>query len=235
MSPALSEGLERKSSKWADEGTRAHEVAEEILATRGIGSGPKTPTDHNPEMVKWVAPYVDYVEALAKKSNYYAVEKRISLAPLWEREGRVAPEALFGTSDFIALLDKILHIVDLKYGAGVAVDVQGPQLPYYALGAFLSLPDNIIPPETIRMTIVQPRAVHPDGPIRHWDIPTVDLLDWGFSTLRPTVELIAEDDRSKLSVVEGKHCRWCAAATATCPIKHKTKTAQARKDFSALE
>lgn len=233
MSPRLSKNLVRKSSKWADEGTKAHWVAESMLVDQGV-----LDIDDHAEMVRWVKPYVDYVKALMAQSPFYAVEKRVTLAPLWELDGEEPPEDMFGTADFVCLTayPSVLHIVDLKYGAGVAVEVENnSQLMYYALGVLLSLPDSINAPEFVRMTVVQPRCVHPDGPVRHWEIPTVDLLDWGHSVLKPTVELIADDDPIKLSLVEGKHCRWCPAASGQCPEKHKTKTAQARQDFAALE
>lgn len=232
MSPRLSKGLERKSSKWADEGTKAHWVAESMLQGQGT-----LDLDEHATMQKWVKPYVDYVTALVKTSPFHAIEKRVSLAPLWELEGENPPEDMFGTADFVCLTPdpRTLHVVDLKYGAGVAVEVKdNSQLMYYALAVLLSLPPELLQPEVIRMTVVQPRCAHPDGPVRHWDIPTVDLLDWGHSILKPTVELIANDDVKYLSVVEGKHCRWCPAASGQCPEKHKTKTAQAQQEFEAI-
>lgn len=233
MSPRLSKGLERKSSKWADEGTKAHWVAESMLVGQNV-----LELEDTKEMQRWVKPYVDYVSGLAKRSPFHAVEKHVSLAPLWELEGDTPPEDMFGTADFVCITPdpSTLHIVDLKYGAGVAVEVaDNSQLLYYALGVLLSLPDSIIRPEFVRMTVVQPRCVHPDGPVRHWEIPTVDLLDWGHSVLKPTVELIASDDVTKLSLAEGKHCRWCPAASGQCPEKHKTKTKQAQQEFTALD
>lgn len=228
MSPLLSEGIARKSSKWADEGTQAHAFAEAKLRDE--------PTEENKDFDKWTKIYVDYVNALIATTPFHSIEKRVSLAPLWEKDGETPPEKMFGTADFVALTpDRVLHVVDLKYGAGVPVEPNSPQLFYYGLGTVLSLPDSIAMPEAVCLTIVQPRAAHPDGPIRHHTLPTVDLLHWGYSTLKPTVELIAEGDVSKLSVVVGSHCRWCPAASVSCPVKHKTKVASARQEFDAVE
>lgn len=236
MSPSLSEGVPRKSNKYADEGTLAHEYAQWCLALRGIGKS-SAAVNVTPEVKELfdnnLGVYLDYVESLAKQTDIYAVEKRVSLSRLWENDRQKPPEVMFGTSDFVALTpDKILHVVDLKFGAGVAVDpTDNSQGLYYALGTYLALPENIMPPDTIRITIVQPRAKHPDGPIRHWDVATVDMLDWAYSVLKPTVELIAENDKTKLSIVEGKHCRWCPAASGNCPEKRKTKATQAKNAF----
>lgn len=240
MSPSLSEGVPRKSNKYADEGTSAHEYAEWMLAKRQIGKAAKKVFTQNDLFEDNLGVYVDYVESLAKQTALYAVEKRVSLARLWENENQQPPEVMFGTSDFVALvphtetaLGVILHVVDLKFGAGVAVDPKdNSQGLYYALGTYLSLPDNVMPPDMIRITIVQPRASHPDGPIRHWDIATVDMLDWAYSVLKPTVELIAENDKTKLSIVEGKHCRWCPAAAGNCPVKRQTKATKAKEVFA---
>jgi hypothetical protein len=238
MSPSLSEGVPRKSNKYADEGTRAHEYAQWRLAQRGIGKCDAV-NEMNALFENNLGVYLDYVESLAKQTDLYAVEKRVSLARLWENDEQKPPEVMFGTSDFVALvphtdtaLGVVLHVVDLKFGAGVAVDPKdNSQGLYYALGTYLTLPENIMPPDAIRITIVQPRAQHPDGPIRHWDIATVDMLDWAYSVLKPTVELIAENDKTKLSIVEGKHCRWCPAASGNCPEKRKTKATLAKAAF----
>jgi hypothetical protein len=242
MSPSLSEGVPRKSNKYADEGTLAHEYAQWRLAQLGIGKS-SAAVNVSPEVKELfetnLGVYLDYVESLAKQTDLYAVEKRVSLARLWQNDKQKPPEVMFGTSDFVALvshtdtaLGVVLHVVDLKFGAGVAVDPKdNSQGLYYALGTYLTLPQNIKPPDTIRITIVQPRAKHPDGPIRHWDVATVDMLDWAYSVLKPTVELIAENDKTKLSIVEGKHCRWCPAASGNCPEKRKTKATLAKAAF----
>lgn len=227
MSPVLSRGVERRSSKYADEGTAAHEVAEELLRQRGFGKPKAYSVDEEAE--KWVTPYVDYVEALFRTAPLYQIEQRVSLAKLWEGN---PPSDLFGTADCVVITpDRTMHVVDLKYGKGVSVEVKdNSQLLYYALGAWLMVGDKL-QIENVRMTIVQPRAAHPDGPVRHWDLPLVDVIHWGYEVLKPTVDLICEDDPSKLTLVEGKHCRWCPAALAGCPEKQKTKTNEAKTEF----
>ena len=42
----------------------------------------------------------------------------------------------FGTGDCLIVADKLLHIIDFKYGQGVLVDAEeNPQMMLYALGA----------------------------------------------------------------------------------------------------
>lgn len=55
------------------------------------------------------------------------------------------------------MADKLLHIIDLKYGQGVLVDAtENPQMMLYALGA-LRIFDCLYDIESVSMTIYQPR------------------------------------------------------------------------------
>ena len=63
----------------------------------------------------------------------------------------------FETGDLVIVADGALTVIDLKYGKGVAVDVErNPQMMLYGLGA-LELFDAIYDIDTVRMTIYQPR------------------------------------------------------------------------------
>lgn len=43
----------------------------------------------------------------------------------------------FGTGNCLIVADKLLHIIDFKYGQGILVNAEGnPQMMLYALGAF---------------------------------------------------------------------------------------------------
>ena len=81
--------------------------------------------------------------------------------------------------------DKILHIIDFKYGVGILVEAENnPQMMCYALGA-LDIYDGIYDIEEVRMTIFQPRR----GNISSWDISKADLLAWAENVLKPAAEL----------------------------------------------
>ena len=224
-SALLSKNLDRRSSKWADEGTRAHAVAETI-----VNDGVVEATDETAVMVDAVYPYVDLVRKLMTQTALYRIEARVSLAKLWK--GR-PPTEMFGTVDFACVLPGgVLRIVDLKYGAGVPVEVRGnTQLLYYALGIYLELRDTV-EIKTVSMTIVQPRAEHPDGPVRTWTIPLVDLLQWAYDVVAPTVEDIVTLQPHQLHIQEGSWCRWCPAGKSTCPIKNQSKADKAKEEFA---
>ena len=143
-----------KSSKYAEEGTYAHSVAEAILKGE--------PHDCKDEgMLAYVKLYTDYVlEQSAGKS--LLIEQKFALDFIHKDLG--------GTND-ACIIDPFntLEIVDLKYGAGVPVEVEdNPQLLTYAVGALWNeslgrLDDEF---QKVIVTIVQPRCIHEDGPIR---------------------------------------------------------------------
>ncbi|RAY89219.1 DUF2800 domain-containing protein, partial [Klebsiella oxytoca] len=57
------------------------------------------------------------------------IEARVEF-DAWVPEG-------FGTADCILIGGGILHVIDFKYGKGVAVSAEGnPQMALYALGAY---------------------------------------------------------------------------------------------------
>lgn len=98
--------------------------------------------------------------------NTLHVEQRVAVNP-----------NVYGTADAVVWQPekKALHVVDLKYGAGVPVEVNNNlQLMIYALAALLTMNYNA---ETVTITIVQPRCPHPQGPIRSVTYSTVDLID----------------------------------------------------------
>jgi hypothetical protein len=227
----------RKDTVYTLEGTCAHEVAEKAL------------TEHKPasayvgqkfdgwlvdeDMADHVQTYVDHCLSLTT-GKQYSVELQVTLNSLWP-EGK-APEDLFGTCDFTALVEDTLFVRDLKYGAGVLVEVfQNSQLMYYGLGAYLAAREILSKAELrkiryVNMGIVQPRAVHPDGPVRSYVIPVVDLLVFATNKIKQTVEDI---HAGRTSYKTGDHCRWCPIA-GRCPALRERAMAVARTSFDAV-
>src|SRR5699024_4348853 len=80
----------------------------------------------------------------------------------------------FGTGDCLIVADKVLHIIDFKYGLGILVDAENnPQMMCYALGA-LEIYDGIYDIESVRMTIFQPRREN----ISTYEMDKESLLHW---------------------------------------------------------
>lgn len=194
-SVVLSEGMPEKSSAFAEEGTFAHGLAENLL----LGNAAKGDI----EMVDNVMVYVDHVQSLGGEVH---VEQRVKVN-----------DAVYGTADAVVWQADLraLHIIDLKYGAGVPVEVHGNlQLKIYALATLLTFG---YPAQTVTATIVQPRCPHSDGPVRSVTYDVVDLLDFHADLL----DAIAKVEKSRAApqfalVPSEKGCRWCLAAPK-CP------------------
>jgi len=217
-------------TEYAREGTAAHALAERCLVNNtephqllGVTLGGVEVTE---EMADFVSIFADYCRHLAEHATEHFAEQKFSLAKL------NPPEAMFGTADFVAYdkASRTLHVVDLKYGRGVVVEVkENEQLRYYALGAALLLDDGTRAIETVEMTIVQPRAAHPDGIIRSEQINIVDLVEWSNDLL--AAARATQDPKALLTA--GEHCRFCPAA-ATCPARRAQAQAIAQVEFDSL-
>ena len=127
----------RGSSRFAMEGSSAHELAELCLNEgvkpfdmegKALEGYADFPVDN--EMAGAIQQYIDYVNAI--NADFMMTEERVDFSE-WVPEG-------FGTSDIIAIKGDTLHVVDLKYGKGVKVYAEdNPQGLLYALGAYALL------------------------------------------------------------------------------------------------
>jgi len=209
----LCEGLPEAKSAYAEEGTRAHE-----LAARQLSGQPALAAVEDADLLEAVSVYTRWVGA-ERQGGELHIEVRFDL-------GAVHP-GLFGTADCVIWRpdDKRLIVADYKHGAGVPVEVENnPQLRYYALGALLNLR---YPAATVAMVVIQPRCPHPDGAIRVEVVDVVDLLD--FASELKAFAVATETPDAPL--VPGEHCRWCPAA-AVCPALADRTQALAKIEFA---
>src|SRR4051812_18337892 len=216
----MSRGLKSVESKYAAEGTAAHDLAKTILECELAGQPFAYDQEGiDPEMLEPVMVYVKEVLSDAKGNKVF-IEERCDLS-------QVHP-GLFGTCDNITLIKekKLLKVRDYKHGSGIPVEVKGnKQLRYYGLAALLSVDD--FPCETVELAIVQPRVNHPQGPIRSERISSLELLD--FAGELKDAALATE--RPDAPLVPGDHCRFCPAA-GICPALRNKAQEMARLDFS---
>lgn len=217
----MSRGLRGAESKYAAEGTAAHDLAKTILECELAGQPfAYDNSDIDPEMLEPVMVYVKEVLSDAK-GNDVLIEERCDLS-------QVHP-GLFGTCDNVTFVkaDKVLKVRDYKHGSGIPVEVKGnKQLRYYGLAALLS---TDFPCETVELTIVQPRVNHPQGPIRSERISSLELLE--FAEELKNAALATE--RPDAPIVAGDHCRFCPAA-GICPALRSKAQDMARLDFSEV-
>lgn len=187
------------SSEHAEEGILAHALAERCLR-EGVDT---YEISDDPEMIRHVQVYVDFVREAAGDLEPL-IEHRIECPDLGSDFG--------GTADCVIVGDGWVRIIDLKYGAGLPVQVEGnAQLRYYAFGVLRSL--GITDGEVI-VTIVQPRAEHTAGPIREEVLDVAEVLRWGEHELVPAMQAVDAED---LVYRAGEHCRFCPARLI-CPV-----------------
>lgn len=191
------------TSSYAEEGTRAHDLAAAILGGLDVRSG-------DPEMLMHVNTYVDTVRKIAGATGEVHIERRIEFS-----DAIGQPDA-FGTSDCLIVDDRTLTVVDFKYGMGVRVEAKdNEQMLLYALGAMYSLKlwDQIA---QIQLVIVQPRISN----ISSWMIEIADLEDVETMARKGAAAaarvLEAGEARDSDLTPGEKQCRFCRAK-ASCP------------------
>ena len=117
----------------------------------------------------------------------------------------------FGTGDCVIVSDSLLEIADLKYGLGIPVDaVDNPQLRLYGLGAIAKL-GQLYDFPAVRMTIIQPRLES----VSEETLGRVELLDWAEAEVR---EKAQQAWKGIGDFVPGDHCRFCPAK-AVCSAR----------------
>jgi len=215
----------KEAGQWAEEGTCAHELADKVLSGQPNAFwyvGKKDRFNYNgmvadEEMAEHVTTYTDYViSARNECDGELMVEEKFDLG--WIYPG------MFGTNDACVYddLSGDLEVIDFKYGAGVPVEVEeNTQLIYYALGA-----QKGRDVANIKLTVVQPRCDHKDGPIRSWSLTHKELMEWAKKLKAGAIATTKKD----ATLQEGEHCRFCNAA-GVCPRLAKRSVEVAKTDF----
>ena len=212
-----------RETEAAAEGTAAHALCEHKLrrALKMRSRKPVSKYDCD-EMDAYTDGYVEFVlEQLAQAKLECAdplvlIEQRLDFS-CWVPEG-------FGTGDCIIVADKLLHIIDFKYGQGVLVEAEeNPQMMLYALGA-LRLFDSLYDITEVSMSIYQPRREN----VSTWTISVDELNAWAENTLKPKAELAHKGEGEYLP---GSWCQFCKAAV-TCRARAEEKLQLARFEFA---
>lgn len=225
----LSEGQPDVTSVYAQEGTAAHVIAEDALrhgrnADQYVGHVEDDVTI-TAEIADGVQVYLDAVndEIGAGGDNVEIyLEEKFDLSPL------DPPGDMFGTGDCVLWWpkEKFLDLWDYKNGFNPVEVEANDQLMYYALGAVVKLG---VKPEKIRVSIVQPNALHRDGPVRSDEFTWEDLVDFKrrlFADAKRTQEKDAP-------LAVGSWCKFCKAQ-AVCPAQKAVAIEVAQTEFETL-
>lgn len=200
-SVALTRDLPEETSAYAEDGTRMHEAAAEMLLGQPVS------VDLDDEELEVVQIYVDYVTRNLGGCQLL-VEQRVDYSDV------IGVPDSFGTSDAIILAGDTIIICDLKTGRGVKVDAQeNEQLMLYALGA-LEVFGVVGDFQKVKVVIVQPRLDH----ISEWTVNVANLRVFGQHARAAAAKVIdMVEGRALLELKPSESsCRWCKAK-ATCP------------------
>ena len=223
-SARLEQEFEDQETEAAAEGTAAHALCEHKLRRALKLQSRRKPISRydSDEMDMHTDSYVQFVlETLAEVRRHCAdplinIEQRLDFSCY-------VPDG-FGTGDCIIIGDKIMHIIDFKYGQGVLVEAEhNPQMMLYALGA-LRLFDSLYDIEEVAMTIYQPRREN----ISTWTIPVSELKAWAENELVPKARLAYE---GKGEYRPGPWCTFCKAAVK-CRARAEEKLRLAQYEFA---
>lgn len=203
----------RKAGVEAALGTAAHAVLAECLvkqidAFEYIDTKVTSDTYDftvDSEMADAVQEALNYVYKIAKKypDAILGVE-----TPLRSRKDDLG----FGTADMSLMVPaEFIHIIDYKNGVGIIVEPTSSQLKYYAALLYENRPDFMKhkgEPKKIKLTIVQPRAFHPKGPIRSIELTPQELMHWYESE---ALEAMQATRVPNAPLTIGDWCRFCPA------------------------
>lgn len=178
--------------------------------------------------------YIDYCEELMLRCDTVEIEQRHDMVAVLEDfhtgglHTTLDGTDMGGTADFVGLeAERYLHIVDYKNGFGLVEVENNPQLLSYGVQTAFNLPAL---PATIQLTIVQPNALHLNGPIRSWEINVAKLTAWAHKELLPGYEKclqavnalatggLSQQFIDKYIIPGEKQCQWCPVKQAgKCP------------------
>ena len=212
-----------RSLEAAAEGSAAHALCEHKLrkALKMRSTRPVSKYDSD-EMEMYTDSYVEFVLEQIEVAKQHCADPFVLIEQRLDFSCYV-PDG-FGTGDCLIVADKLLHIIDFKYGLGVLVEAEeNPQMMLYALGA-LRLFDALYDIDTISMSIFQPRREN----VSTWTITVAELEEWAEQTLRPKAELAFKGEGE---FNPGPWCTFCKAAVK-CRARAEEKLALARYEFA---
>lgn len=219
---------EPSPSKYADEGTTAHECLEFLLKNRDL-------LGHDKLHAEACVLYTEEMVHHAWKAFGWILQEAQEAEILSETEvdtsSVIGVPGQFGTLDaaIIRPFDR-LTVVDYKYGAGVVVDPEGedgrgnPQLILYGHGLCEKYGFDFT---EVELVVIQPRAFHPSGETIRTHVMTMDE----FMAWRPIFKAGAAATKKKdAPLAAGSWCKFCRAAML-CPELKERSLAQAQIDF----
>jgi hypothetical protein len=216
-----SRGLPNPSSKYAEEGTRAHELLE--LLHTGKAELTLEFCGGNQELYDALALALQTdAENRARFATLEFVAYEVQVEPFRMRKDTG------GTAD--ALMGGVLNdgsrgvlVSDFKYGRNKAVPASAPQLLLYALGGADRLGGLI---DVAITQVVQPRLKFSKNRVNTHEHDIAGLHEFYFRALGA----LTESDKPNAPATPGNHCQWCLARNQ-CPERNLKITQRDVADF----
>lgn len=225
-SARLEEGIADQASAFAAEGTVAHAKGEEKLNNWLAGHGRKKVKCEDGEMDEATTDYRNYVIEVFSEEKDRCPDAKL-FVEVQEDLSKWIPEG-FGTSDAVIVSDNTLHVIDLKYGKGVAVNAtDNPQLKLYAAGA-MNLYEMLYDFNKVKLHIFQPRIDN----INTYELTTDELHAWLEQEVKPKAQLAFNGEGT---TQPGEWCRFCKVKSqCKARAKRNLEIADQEKRLKAL-
>jgi hypothetical protein len=215
-------------SKAAQEGTKAHGIAETILSCKLYKQELPKFVGVPEEMITYGHGYADYViENISPYLQYphtFSVEKRLE-----------HDDTFFGTADFIFSFsvdgkESIVFIFDYKYGVGTFVDVEDNyQLISYCLCAKSY---TQLPIAAVKMFIYQPRVENGINSIVYKTQDLSDKFQEILSIIALSEEIIKNKEVKNEHLNVGDWCKWCKVKPVCKKYQKQNHTGDIIKMFA---
>tara|TARA_Y100000310_G_scaffold211266_1_gene212030 strand:+ start:10768 stop:11877 length:1110 start_codon:yes stop_codon:yes gene_type:complete len=204
---------EEMPSDPAREGTCAAWVAEMVLMGEAektadlIGESHENGWLVEPEMADYIQKYIDHLRA---RGGTIHVERKVRLNAMIEG----TPDA-FATAVAVERDMFDLFVDDLKYGFEIVNPYRNTQVSIYA-GAIMRMLAGRIKIQRVVIGIYQPRAFHPEGIYRTWEVWPEQLM-----AFVREIEQAGHNAQAADSIATpGYHCEHCPAAATCTALAH---------------
>lgn len=212
----MCKGIPNETSKYAEEGTLAHEYCEHVVRERmfmipipnGISLRLSQLKDGGDEMVACAEQYADVIEWWLKNPDlgdiiWWGLEKGVPVFP---------ELGCFGTGDCIVVGTKGAAVIDFKYGKGKNVAANTVQLQVYAAGLAKHIPVPEGKDYNITAVVHQPRI---NDEAKEHTYKYKELIDF----LEVIERSIHKCEKPDAPLNDGSHCFWCPARRTNDPNK----------------
>ena len=221
------EGVVDASSPWAEEGTRAHDLAY-LEASLAFGLMERAEyaqrraewhleaNMHGEELADLLRHVRGYIDLIRQALEQYP-DSQLRL----EQRVHTGVPHCWGTADAIIVSPRHVRVIDLKYGQGVAVDAyENPQLMLYGCGALEKYGDLLGETEHVEVTIYQPRT---GRSVSTYSRSAAGLRAWRDYEVKPVAEQALQPG-APFGPSE-RACRFCPVA-GECRARTEAMLAQ---------